>query len=81
MELFVKTIISELATVDPKLSESKLELCIADDYFSKSTIAISQLIEHTNILKSLRLHLEFTFRLLSSRIALIPDVPRLPYSG
>ena len=78
-EFFVKTIISELATVDPKLSESKLELCVAKDYLSKTTMAISQLIRHTNLIKSLKLHLQFTSNFLFARIGLRPGrhAPRL----
>ena len=55
VKLFVKTVISELATVDPKYT---LELCVPDDHFSNTTVAVSQLIEHTDILDCLWLHLE-----------------------
>ena len=40
LELFVKTIISELATLDPKLTECKLELCVQDDYLTVTPMAI-----------------------------------------
>ena len=55
---FVETILSECETLDPVYS--KFELYISDDHISQSTRSISELIEHTTLLKKLKLFIHLS---------------------
>ena len=55
VESFVKIILLEWAKLNPKPNRSNLELIISEDHISQVTVPICQLIEHTDLLISLKL--------------------------
>ena len=60
VESFVKIILLEWAKLNPKPTRSNLELIISEDHISQVTAPICQLIEHTNLLISLKLYIQLS---------------------
>ena len=57
---FVKTIISEWKTLNPKPTKPNLLIVISDNYISHATEVISELIVNTDLLQSLRLFIHMS---------------------
>ena len=60
VESFVKVILLEWAKLNPKPTRSNLELIIAEDHISQVTAPLCQLIEHTDLLISLKLFIHLS---------------------